>query len=87
MKWYYFKWKGEEIFFQEHKLYGKVIKYQRASSVKNRYNIIGVTEISWISFYGRYLNFIAKMKNVTIVEITKEKFQQEVKEYISQILL
>ena len=87
MKWYYLKFKGEEIFFQEHKLYGKVIKFQRATAVKNRYNIVGVTEISWISFYGRYLNWLSKREGIIFMEITKEKFQQEVKQYISQILL
>lgn len=84
-KWYFFKLDGDEIFFEADQASGKVIKYQRASTKKNRYGTIGVHEISWVSFYGRYLNWLSKWGKATFMEITKEKFQQEVKEYTNKI--
>lgn len=86
MKWYYYSYRGEEIFFQEDKFYNKVIKYHRASVVKNRHSVIGVYEISWTSFYGRYLNWLTLRSGALFMEITRDKFQQEVKEYINKTI-
>lgn len=84
--WYYLKLKGDEIFFESDQASGKVIKYQRATDSRNRYNIVGIVEISYVSFYGRYLNWLSKRSGVIWMEITKEKFQLEVKDYINKIL-
>lgn len=85
-EYYYFNLKGDQIFFEVNKLSGTVIKFQRSTKAKNRHSIIGITEISYISFYGRYLNWLSKWDNATFMQITQQKFQQEVKEYFNSII-
>lgn len=84
--YYYFKLKGDSIFFQVDQKAGVVIKFQRTTDSKNRHSIIGIVQISYISFYGRYLNWLSKRPEALFMEITKDKFQQEIKEFTNNIL-